>query len=99
MKENNFSMILCSKIYFMHKFLASNIYNCDETEVSCAHKHQKYSCFTGCPSSRKTHCCWAVEKYNSLVLYWALTTNFPVSKARMNDSLMIIVLNESVDMA
>ena len=81
------------KLITLHKFSPSNIYNCDETRVSCVHKHQKV---LAPKAVRQVGKLTSAQRGKNITVLFCISTNghfiplfFVFPRQRMDDRLMI----------
>jgi hypothetical protein len=91
------------KLMTQYKFPPSNIYNCDETGVSCVHKHQKV---LAPKAVRQVGKLTSAERGKNITVLFCMSANghyvppfFVFPRQRMNDRLMINAPIQSVGVA
>lgn len=91
------------KLLTQYKFPPSNIYNCDETGVSCVHKHQKV---LAPKAARQVGKLTSAERGKNITILFCMSASghfippfFVFPRQRMNDRLMINAPAESVGVA
>lgn len=92
-----------ARLMTQYKFPPSHIYNCDETGVSCVHKHQKV---LAPKAVRQVGKLTSAERGKNITVLFCMSANghfmppfFVFPRQRMNDRLMINSPAESVGVA
>lgn len=91
------------KLMKQYKFIPSRIYNCDETGVSCVHKHQKV---IAPKAIRQVGKLTSAERGKNITVLFCMSANghfippfFVFPRQRMNERLMMNAPDESIGVA